>query len=269
MTMFRTVWAVLVLVSLGVSGCTTYQPMITNQRKARLEGVELYNRGDYDNASGAFREAVRQDPRDYRSYLYQGINYERLNNVQQALQSYKSVLKVMGETPAGRDDVDFRQITMNTLASAIKKYDVNHLEQDLLAKQAADVKLSNDDRAENYFLLAKVDRYRRDADSAIQSYYKASELNRDDFWLQKEAGLYLLQVGQGNRAVKSIQRANQLSSRDSEVLAAMTQLKLTPPPAIMTGDSGVKSVFPTRALPQMDLKVGDAPVALPSNLPVG
>ena len=268
MTMFRTVLAVALLLSLGLSGCTTYQPLITNQRKARLEGVALYNRADYDNASGAFREAVRQEPRDYRSYLYQGLTYERLNNVQQALQSYKSALKVMRETPAGRDDIDFRQLTMNTLASAVKKYDVNHLEQNLLATQAADMKLSNADRAESCFLLAKVDRYRRDADSALLSYFKASELNRDDFWLQKEAGLYMLQLGQGNRAVKSIQRANQLSSRDSEVLAAMNQLRLTPPPAIIQGDNGVKSIFRTRPLPAVDLKIGDAPITLPKELPV-
>jgi Flp pilus assembly protein TadD len=232
-----------------------------------IEGVELYNRADYENAVGAFRNAVRSDPRDYRSQYYLGVTYERLNNVQQAIQSYKSALEVMKETPAGRDDVDFHQIVMNTLATAIAKYDVNHLEQDLLSQQGANAKLDSNARADAYFLLAKVERYRRDADSALQAYYKASEMNRDDFWLQKEAGLYLLQLGQGNRAVKAIQRANQLRSRDTEVLAAMKQLRLTPAPSMMQGESGPKTVFPSRPLPAVELKVGD-PVVLPNELPV-
>ena len=45
------------------AGCTTDQQFITNQRKTRMEGVTLYNRADYDNAAGAFRNAVKSDPR--------------------------------------------------------------------------------------------------------------------------------------------------------------------------------------------------------------
>lgn len=268
MTIYRTFWAVALLVGFLMAGCTTDQPLVSNPRKARLEGIELYNRADYENAAGAFRNAVRQEPRDYRSHYYQGLTYERLGNVQQAIQSYKSALDVMKETPAGRDAIDFRQIVMNTLGSALAKYDTNHLEQDLLSRQATNMEFDGRQRAESYFQLAKVERYRRDADSALQAYYKASELDRNDFWLQKEAGLYMLQMGQNNRAVKSIQRANELRARDSEIIAAMQQLRLPLNLYVLQGQENATSIFPAQPLPDVELKVGDTPVSLPEQLPV-
>lgn len=267
MSMLRVVLCGLLLAGMLASGCTTDQPIITNQRKTRIEGVTLYNRADYDNAAGAFRSAAKADPRDYRSFYYLGLTYERLGNYQQAIQSYKSALKVMRETPAGRDDRDFRQIVMNSLAGCIRNSDQNHLEQDLLTRLAADLKVDRRERAENYFLLAKIERFRGDADSALQSYYKASELDQDDFWIQKEAGLYMLQLGKTKTAVKPIQRANQLGSRDSEVLAAMRQLKLSPPPTLTPGENMPRPAFEPRPLPAVDLKAGETAPSLPEQLP--
>jgi Flp pilus assembly protein TadD len=265
--MMRPLLAVLLLAGLFVAGCTTDQPLVSNPRAARLEGVELYNRADYENAVGAFRNAVRQDPRDYRSHYALGVTYERLNNVQQAVQSYKAALRVMRETPVGRDDVDFRQVVMNSLASTIRRNDHHQLEQQLLSTQASDLSIDSRLRAESYFLLAKIERYRRDADSALQAYTMASELDRDDFWLQKEAGLYMLQMGQNNRAVKPIQRANQLNSRDPEILSAMSQLKLSTGPTLASGQGGAAPLFAPRPLPPVDLKVGDTVAGLPDQLP--
>lgn len=268
MSMLRVLLGCLLLAGMLAGGCTTDQPILTNQRKARIEGVTLYNRADYENAAGAFRNAVKTDPRDYRSFCYLGMTYERLGNFQQAIQSYKSALKVMRETPAGRDDRDFRQITMNMLAGCIRKSDQNHLEQDLLTKQAANLKADSRERAEDYFLLAKIERYRGDADSALLSYFKGSELDRDDFWLQKEAGLYMMQLGKTKTAVKPIQRANQLGSRDTEILAAMRQLKLEPP-ASLTNESQnqLRPALEPRPLPPVDLKVGENAPNLPDQLP--
>lgn len=268
MTIFRTMMAMLVLAGMFLAGCTTDQPMVTNERKVRLEGIELYNRGDYDNAVGTFRSAVRQDPRDFRAQYYLGVTYERLNNYQQAIQSYKSALRVMRETPAGRDAVDFRQVIMNSLASTICRHDANHLEQDFLAKQAADSKTDSSQRAEDYFLLAKVERYRRDADTALTDYFKASELDRNDFWLQKEAGLYMLQMGKSNQAVKPLKRAADLNGRDAEVTAALRQLRIQPPLALMPTEGGAKPLMNPTPLPAVPLKIGDTPVSLPDQLPM-
>lgn len=267
MTMKSWLVSLLLLAGAVVCGCTTDQPLVTNPRGARIEGVELYNRGDYYNATGAFRNAVHQDPRDYRGHYYLGLTYERMGNLQQAIQSYKSALKVMRETPAGREDADFRQIIMNTLASSIVRHDSNMLEQELLSTLAADSSRSARERAENYFLLAKTERYRGDADSALLAYFKGSELDAEDFWLQKEAGLYMLQMGKNNQAVKPIQRASKINSRDPDVIAAMGQLKLSGPMALTGGAGGSSPLFNARPLPSVPLTLGQ-PVALPDTLPL-
>lgn len=268
MNMLRVLLSGLLLAGMLAAGCTTDQPIFTNQRKARIEGATLYNRGDYENAVGAFRNAAKTDPRDYRSFCYMGLTYERLGNFQQAVQAYKSALQVMQSLIAGRDDTDFRQITMNLLAGCIAKHDDNHLEQELLAKQATDMKLDSHRRGESYFLLAKVQRYRGDADSALISYYKASEIDRDDFWIQKEAGLYLLQMGKVKTAVKPVQRANEIGARDTEVIAAMRQLKLDVPPSLTEGHNGMQPMMEPRQLPAVDLKAGDTAPNPPDRLPL-
>jgi len=268
MSTLRVLFSGLLLAGMLAAGCTTDQQFITNQRKVRMEGATLYNRADYDNAAGTFRNAVKSDPRDYRSFCYLGLTYERLGNVQQSIQSYKSALKVMRETPAGRDDVDFRQIVMNALAGDIAKHDSNHLEQELLTKQVADLKTDGRERAESCFLLAKVERYHGDADSALLNYFKASELDQDDLWIQKEAGLYMLHLGKTKTAVKPIQRANQLGGRDTEVLAAMRQLKLDVPPSLTEGQNSMRPLMQPRQMPAIDLKVGDTVPSLPERLPV-
>lgn len=266
MMMNRCLAGVLLLVGLLVGGCTTDQPIVSNPRGARIEGVELYNRGDYWNAAGAFRNAVHQDPRDYRGHYFLGLSYERLGNYQQAVQSYKSALKVMRETPAGREDVDYRQIIMNTLASTITRHDSNMLEQELLAQQAGDSSRSSRERAENYFLLAKTERYRGDADSALLAYFKGSELDPADFWLQKEAGLYMLQMGKNNQAAIAIARAGKMNSRDPEVVAAMGQLKISGPLTLGSTGTGGAALFNPRPRPNVPLQVTE-PVTLPDELP--
>lgn len=258
---------VLVFAGLLAVGCTTDQPIVSNPRSARLQGITLYNRGDYHNASGAFRNAVHQDPRDYRGQYYLGLSYDRLGDQQQAVQAYKSALKVMRETPAGREDVDFRQIVMNTLASIIVRNDANMLEQELLSKQAADTALDSRERAEDYFLLAKIERYRGDADSALMAYFKGSELDTQDFWLQKEAGLYMLQMGKNNQAAIAIGRASKLNSRDPEVVAAMGQLQLRGPLALTDSGITARPRLTPRPLPAVSLAVAQ-PVTPPDKLPM-
>jgi Flp pilus assembly protein TadD len=265
--MFASVSFVLLAAAFFIGGCTTDMPIVSNERASRVEGIELYNRTDYENAMGAFRNAVKQDPRDFRSHYYLGMTYERQANYQQAIQAYKSALKVLRELPGAKDYADFRQAIMNTLASCICKHDDNGLEQDLLAKQAADLKTDSQLRAEDYFLLAKVQRYRRDADSALNAYFKASALDRNDYWLQKEAGLYMLQMGKKFTAAKPLQRAAQLNSRDPEVNAALRSQGLPMPKAIIHNENGAQPLLSPAPLPAVDLKVGD-PINLPEQLPV-
>src|SRR5439155_14269853 len=68
--------------SLLLYGCSD---MITFAQHDREVGVDLYNRGDYAKAAGAFRWALRQDPRGYMSNYYLGSSAVRIHNLQRAL----------------------------------------------------------------------------------------------------------------------------------------------------------------------------------------
>lgn len=267
--MLKTIVGGLLLTGLFVGGCTTDMQVLTSERKTRIEGARLYNRGDYENATGTFRNAIKQDPRDFRSQYYLGLSYERQGNYQQAVQCYKASMQIMRESLAGRDAIEFRQVVMNSLAAALCKHDDNALEQNLLQKQAKDVKVDDKLRAESYFLLAKVQRYRRDADSALTSYFKASEIDAGDFYLQKEAGLYMLQLGQKRQAEAPLQRASKINSRDAEVNAALQQLNLPLPLAAIRNENGIKPLHNPVPLPAgVDTHMGDTPVAVPEELPL-
>lgn len=266
-TMTMAVLAVLLISGTFLGGCATEVPIFTNARSSRLEGVELYNRGDYEMSVGSFRNAVKDEPRDFRSQYYLGLSYENLGNYQQAIQAYRSALRVMRETPAGRDASDFRQLVMNSLATSIAKHDDNAIEQNLLAKEGSTLSLPSHIRAESYFVLAKVNRIRGDADAALQNYYLASELADNDYWLQREAGLYLQRMGKNLRAVKPLRRAIAMNNRDQEVAAAMQQLNLAvPTPMVQTG-GGPAPAFKAIPLPDVELQLADAGMPLPQTLP--
>lgn len=263
---FQTLTGVLLAAAFFVGGCTTDTPIISNERESRMEGADLYNRTDYENAAGAFRNAVRQDPRDFRAEYYLGLTYEHLANYQQAIQAYKSALKVLREIPGSKDYADYRQVIMNTIAVCICKHDDNGLEQDLLVKQSGDLKVDDRLRAEDYFLLAKLQRCRGDADSALKSYYKATVLDKDDFWLQKEAGLYLHQMGKKFTAAKPLKRAAQLNSHDAEVNQALRDLNLPLPAAVIRNEGGAQPAFKT-PMPAVDVKFNPS-APIPEQLPI-
>ena len=53
----------------GMIGCAAgTSDMLTFAQDARAKGLKQYNAGDYEAASGSFRSATRQDPRDYKSF---------------------------------------------------------------------------------------------------------------------------------------------------------------------------------------------------------
>src|SRR4051795_5497146 len=56
---------------------------LTYAKDARRDGMALYNEGNYTEAVGAFANAARQDPRDYKSYYYLGASYQAQHQYQQ------------------------------------------------------------------------------------------------------------------------------------------------------------------------------------------
>jgi len=208
-------------VMVAVGGCAT--DIITNGKESRDEGIKLYNDGNYADAAGAFRNAVRTDPRDFRSQYYLGASFEQMKQFHQAVQAYKATLDVMGQSLAGREDKAFRVRVMDSLAAAITKAEDPGAEITVLEQRA---KTTNN--VEDMFLLAKVMRYTQDADGAVMWYTKAMLLEPKNFAIAKDAGLYFEQLGQTPRAEHALKRANSLNPNDDQVVAALRRIGVVP-----------------------------------------
>ena len=92
--------SLLLSLSLISTGCTD---VLTYANKSRDEGVRLYSEHYYADAAGAFRNAVRQDPRDYRSQYYLGLCYDELKQHHQAFSSFRYSSAHRTRRSAGRN----------------------------------------------------------------------------------------------------------------------------------------------------------------------
>jgi tetratricopeptide (TPR) repeat protein len=198
--------------------------LLITSRKSNEKGMEYYNQRNYNDAAGAFSDAIRQEPRDYQSQFYLGVCYDQLKQYQDALRQYRVTLDVMDKTIEGINDDKFRLIVMDTYAGAIARYDTHELELNDLEKR---VKTSNN--STGYFLLGKTYRLRGDADNALSAYIKAADLNPTDFNIRKELGLYLLDpLGQNQKAAYYLQQAYQLKDDDEAVNNGLNRLGIKP-----------------------------------------
>ena len=174
-------------------GCSD---VLTYARDSRQKGLAYYKQADYQNAAGAFRNAIRQDPADYYSHFYLGVCLAQDKADHQAIQQFKTTLDIMEHSLGGKEDVAFRQDVLDSLASAITRSEDRAVEVTDLT--------TGPRRAENLFILAKVDRLSGDADNALEHYSQASLLEPKNFYIAKEYGIYLQQLGQSERASKEL-----------------------------------------------------------------
>lgn len=230
-------------------GC---QDVLTYSDKSRANGVELYNRQSYPEAAGAFNTAIRQNPRDYKSFYYLGCSYESMRQMQQAIGAYRAGLDVMNTTLEGKEDTEFRVKLINGLAGAIAKSDVRDIETNSAeadAKQKAD--------GFSYLLLAKIHAFRGDADSAIEAFNHASMLEPNNFHIAKEYGLYLDSIGQTDRAEVPLRRAYALDPTDDQVNQALRHTGVVPGPSLKDEKALAKPLVPKGPIPLVDLgKIG-------------
>lgn len=233
-------------VVVAASGCQ--QEIISSAPQARSQGIRQYEDGTFADAAGSFRNAIRSDPRDYRSQFYLGQSYEQLKQYQQAVQAYKASLDAQPRTLAGKEDKAQRLATIEALAQCISKSDNRDSETNLIEKAARETNKSQD-----WLLLAKVHQDRGDADSAIDAYNKAALSDAEDFTAAKEFGLYLEQVGQKQRAQQQLRKAYTLNSKDEKVNDALRRLNVVPGPGLKDENALVKPTIPSGPLPEVDL----------------
>jgi Tfp pilus assembly protein PilF len=210
--------AVFPLISL--TGCAD---VITYANKSRDRGIELYNEGAYGDAAGAFRNAVKQDPRQYLSHYYLALCYDQMGQYHQAFSQYRTALDVMDRSMAGQVDHETRPKIIEAYAQSIVRHDSGDVELTTLTRKAEASR-----RAQDWVVLAKVYRIRGDADLAIDSYRRAAHWDAQEFAVRKEFGLYLIELNQAKDAEYYLRQAYRMNATDEQVNAGLRQLGLVP-----------------------------------------
>jgi len=243
-------FSVAILIGVGSGGCgnssggnqNSSMIAVTNTKAVRNTGIGQYNAGEYTEAAGTFKNATRQDPRDYQSYAYLGDCYQQMGQQQQAIQAYKTSLDTAKRTLAGREDAPFRARTLDGLAGAIAKS--GDVEIDAAAQAA-----TSGANGEGYFLLAKVHRNLGDADSALDAYNRAALMGPKDFFVMKDYGLFLEQLKQNQQAEKMLRRAYSLNAKDADVVAALRRIGVVPGPSLYEANALAKPAVPKGPIP--------------------
>lgn len=231
---------------LGVSGCQ--QEIISSAPKSRAKGIKEYNNGNYADAAGSFRNALRSDPRDYKSQYFLARSYEELQQYQQAIQAYKASLDAQQRTLVGQEDKAQRLTTIDSLAGCIARSGNVDAELNLIEQQARAT-----GKPEDFLLVAKVHQHRGDADSAIDALNRGAIADPKDYNIVKAYGLYLEQVGQKQKAVQQLRKAYVMNGNDVEVNDALRRLNIVPGPALKDEDALVRPPLPEGPLPELDL----------------
>jgi Tfp pilus assembly protein PilF len=228
-----------------IAGCQG--EMISRNPKSRAAGMRDFNDGNYADAAGSFRDALRSDPRDYKRQFYLAQCYENLKQYQQAIQAYKASLDSQPLTLAGAADQEQLMRTNEALASCISKSDNRDAEINAIESSA---KAKNSGR--DWMLLGMIYRSRGDADSALDAFNRAYLINPKDFIVTKQYGLYLEQVGQKSKATWTLKKAYALNQTDEQVNDALRRLNVVPGPALKDEAALIKPPLPEGPLPQIN-----------------
>ncbi len=239
----------LLVAGFALAGCT--QQLVSHNRELREQGAEQFAEHNYADAAGTFREAARQDPRDYKALYSLGVCCEKMGQTHEAIEAYKSSLDSQSRTLPGQADHEARLRTMDTLANLIARADPRDGEIDLVEQHARQTQSAGD-----YYLLAKIYRYRGDADSAVSAYNRAMIKDPKDFAIAKEYGLYMAQLGQNQRAEVPLRKAYALKPDDAQVNQALRDIGVVPGPALKNKADLVPPPVPEGPIPSVtDLKL--------------
>jgi tetratricopeptide (TPR) repeat protein len=163
--------------------------------------IKQFEEGNYADAAGSFRNALRSDPRDYKSQYYLAQSYENLKQYQQAIQAYKASLDAQPRTLAGKEDKDQRIATIKALAACISKSDNRDAEVNLIEQSA---KNGTRHRTGCCWRTSTATAATPTPPSTPNN--RAALADSDDFTCVKEYGLYLEQVGSNSARGSSSRR---------------------------------------------------------------
>jgi tetratricopeptide (TPR) repeat protein len=226
----------------ALGGCSD---IITYSKDSRDKGMELYGQGNYTDASGAFLNAVRQNPADYRSHYYLADCYARDKAYNQAIQQYQTCLVIMPTTLEGTNNRPFRLKAIDGLAAALAGTGDPQAEVDAVAQ--------GETSQEKYFLLAKVDRNLGDADGAVQAYHQAALLDPKDFDIAREYALYLMKLKDVQAADPALRQAYALNDKDDEINSALREIGVVPGPSLKPENDLARPLLPEGPIPMVDM----------------
>ena len=255
--------AVFSLVAGGVMITTTgCGDVVTYYKYSRQQGIDALNSGNLDVATGAFRDAIRQNPTDYQSAYYLATIYAKQGRYTEAAAQYKTAMAVQQATYDGRHDGAFHIKMIKGYADAVAKINdhdatVNQLEQDAKGSNTGD----------EAYTLALVYAGRGDADSAIPAFARAAEQAPGNFDIAKDQGLFLTRVGQKAQAEQALRRAYRLNQSDNEVNDALRSLGVIPGPSLLNQDQVAKPLIPVGPIPNYidRLKTGSSGSGTPGS----
>ncbi len=229
-----------------LTGCSGF---FTKYEDPQQVGLKLYQEKNYTEAAGAFRTAVRKDPRDYKSQYLLAVACDADNRFQEAIEAYRSSLDIMMITYDGQADTEFRLKVLDGLAKTVAKSDTHDTQLNVLEKKAKTTQ-----KAEDFFLLAKVFRFRGDGDMALENYQHAVLLDNKNFPILKEYGLYLQRIGQAPRASMTLSQAFRVNDKDAEVNGALRQMGVVPGPSLKEKEEMAQPAIPKGPIPPMDFQ---------------
>jgi cytochrome c-type biogenesis protein CcmH/NrfG len=219
---------------------------LTYSKDSDRRGQELYAQQSWAEAAGAYRNSTRQNPRDFKAYYMLGNCYTQMGQWQKAINAYRTSLDVQQVTLEGKYDHQQRANTIVALAGAIARSDTRDVETN-----AAVAKARANQSPDDYLLLAKVYAFRGDADSALESFEHAAQLAPENFYVSKEYGLYLVQLGQNKRAESALRHAYALNQGDEQVNLALRRIGVVPGPSLKSERDLAGPPVPKGPIPEM------------------
>jgi Flp pilus assembly protein TadD len=206
----------------------------------------MYAQKQYTEAAGFYRNAIRQNERNYKAYYMLGNCYVQLGRWQEAINAYRTSLDVQTVTYQGQADQEQRVNTIVALAGAIARSDSRDTETN-----AAVARTRGTQSADDYLLLAKIYAFRGDADSALDAYDHGVLLAPENFYIAREYGLYLVQIGQTQRAEAALRRAYALDQTDEQVNLALRRIGVVPGPSLKSEKDLAGPPVPKGPLPEL------------------
>jgi tetratricopeptide (TPR) repeat protein len=232
----------------GLSGCSTVHgvDVLTWSKDAQRQGMQQYNDGRYAEAAGCFRNAIRQNPIDPVSEYWLALSYEQTQSYHEAIDAYKTALQLMPPPGTVHYSVGMHDNAFDRLAHIVAANDPTGSETDLIAQSAA-----KNNSTDDFRLLGRVFRYRGDADSGLENYRRAVQIDPSNFAAQRELGLYLEQLTQNQEAGQVLRDAYRINQRDDQVNKALLRIGMEPGDGLLAQEQPVaKPLMP--ALPNSD-----------------